>query len=332
MRIWPDTHGRVLVVGAGPSAAALGDLLTGWGWCVETLPAPRGVLRRVHDQTTDVVLLAPHAAADGYLELCRQIKLDQRTALVPVIVVMPPEHVALQEAVLQADADDCFSASAGAAEIRTRLAGALRLKKAAESLEDATAVLTSLANAIEGRDAYTRGHVERVAAYSVSVGRRLGLGDEDLHTLRIGSVIHDIGKVAVPDQILNKPGPLTAEEIVIIRRHPVVGYDVLQPLRTLRNALPIVRWHHERPNGRGYPDGIGGKDLPLLPRLVAVTDVFDALTTARPYRPPLRPEQYRSILDRSVAEGDLDREIVGQLLEWLAQSTPVAAAPSPARC
>ena len=222
--------------------------------------------------------------------------------------------------ITQTEADDCFFQTSGPAEIHARLSGALRLKRAADSLEDAAAVLKSLANAIEGRDLYTRGHVERVSTYGVTIGRRLGLGDADLGTLQIGGVIHDIGKVAVPDQILNKPGALTPAEYEVMRRHPVVGYDVLQPLRTFRAALPIVRWHHERPNGRGYPDGIGGAELPLLARIVAVADVFDALSTARAYRPAMPPAQCRAVLEKFVVDGDLDGELVQVLLTVLEES------------
>ena len=137
-------------------------------------------------------------------------------------------------------------------------------------------------------------------------------------------MVHDIGKVAVPDHILNKPGKLTDEEMQIVRRHPVVGHDILRSLRTFRDVVPIVRWHHERPNGRGYPDGLKGDELPLLPRIVAVSDWFDAMSTDRPYRPALPVVDCKDIMARSAECGDLDAPLVGIFVGILEESLPSA--------
>lgn len=230
-------------------------------------------------------------------------------------MALPAECPVQRADVFAAGADDCLQLPASPAEIVLRLSNLCRVKRATDSLEDATAVITSLANAIEGRDFYTRGHVERVADYAVELGRRVGVPDTDLAVLHIGGIVHDIGKVAVPDHILNKPGSLTPEEWELVRRHPLVGYDILQPLRTFRSVLPLVRWHHERPNGTGYPDGLTGKELPLLPRIVAVADVLDALSTARSYRPAFSVEKCRQILTTGADKGDLDADLVTTLLE-----------------
>ena len=204
-------------------------------------------------------------------------------------------------------------------EIVLRVLNAIRVKQATDSLENATAVITSLANAIEGRDRSTCGHVERVAMYAAEIAKQIGLPERDLSTVRTGGLVHDIGKVVVPDHILNKPGRLTNGEMDLIRRHPVVGYEILKPLRTLQDVLPIVRWHHEKPNGRGYPDGLKGDEIPLLPRIVAVADCFDAISTDRPYRPAMSMGDCRkTLLDMGEAH-DLSKDLVGTLLEILAQ-------------
>jgi len=312
------TCGRVLVVGPDDCAGPVVRAVAAQQWQCIRQPTPAGVLMRVRlDPDLDAVLLAPANDPGPYIELCRHIKFDARTAFVAVIFLLPAEQVARRADAFAAGADDCIQHPASEDEIALRLTSACRLKRATDSLEDATAIITSLANAVEGRDAYTRGHVERVAAYCKEIGRRLGLGCRDLHILEIGGIVHDIGKIAVPDQILNKPGRLTPEEFDIMKRHPVVGYDVLQPLRTFRPVLPLVRWHHERPNGTGYPDGLSDAALPLMPRIVAVADVFDALSTARSYRPAFSPVQYRKILEESAEKGDLDPRVVQVLFEIL---------------
>jgi len=317
----PLSLGFALVVGPSAAASDLHAVLTSHGWGCQRHPSTTGVLARLREEPViDLVLLAPDGDLHAYTELCRQIKFDSRTGFVIVIFALSAAQVEHRSAVFAAGADDCLQLPAPPVEILLRLTNATRMKRATDSLEDATAVITSLANAIEGRDYYTRGHVERVATYAVEIGRRLGLPDTDLAVLRIGGIVHDIGKIAVPDQILNKPGGLTPAEWEVVKRHPLVGYDILQPLRTFRNVLPIVRWHHERPNGTGYPDAIAGEELPLLPRIVAVADIFDALSTARSYRPAYGAEKCRDLLLAAAAAGDVDATVVQTLLDVFGRS------------
>ncbi len=312
------TAGHVFMVCGGMPPPELRQLADKGAWRVTQVDSTAGVLRRLRRETDiDVVLLCPEPPCRPYTELCRDVKFDARTAFLSIIFALLPDSELSRADVYACGADDCIELPAPPAEIALRLSNASRLKRATDSLEDATFVVSSLANAIEGRDVYTRGHVERVSAYCLELGRRVGLGVESFATLRTGGVVHDIGKVAVPDQILNKPGPLTDEEFDIIKRHPVVGYDILKPLRTFQDVLPIVRWHHERPNGLGYPDGLCGDELPLLPRIVAVADVFDAISTARAYRPAFPPERCRSMLTVAAERGDLDAGLVALLLEIL---------------
>ncbi len=322
-------NGRVLIVGDNTPALEIESLLKTRGWFCERIPGTNGVLRRLRDQADlDLVLLVPDAETAPFLELCRHIKFDLRTAYLSVIVVQLAGRPRDQAALLAAGADDALSWPAGPEKIMLRLGNACRIKRATDYLEDANAVISSLANAIEGRDSYTRGHVERVSAYAVELGRRAGVSADELVVLRTGGIVHDIGKVAVPDQILNKPDRLLPAERELVERHPAVGYDILQPLRTFRDVLPVVRWHHERPNGTGYPDGLCGDAIPLVARIVAVADVFDALSTARAYRPAYTPEEYRSILLEAGQRGDLDAELVRILLESLTQSLSLWSSPT----
>jgi ribonuclease P protein subunit RPR2 len=167
----------------------------------------------------------------------------------------------------------------------------------------------ALANAVEARDAYTGKHAERVAAYGIEVARALGSVLADDPEIEFGFLLHDIGKVAVPDAILYKPHPLTDAERILMERHPVIGMQILRGVDFLGEAKAVVRSHHERWDGNGYPDGLAGEDIPLAARVFAVADTLDALTTDRPYRPASRLEKARGIIG-SLAGTQFDPDVV----------------------
>lgn len=176
--------------------------------------------------------------------------------------------------------------------------------------------LESLASALEARDQYTQGHSQRVSEVSMVIGERMGLSEEALNELRVGTVLHDIGKIGVPDEILNKPGRLTPEEFTIMKSHPVIGFEICKPLRLPDGVLMIIRNHHEKLDGSGYPDGLKGGELPLSLRIVCVSDAFDAMSSRRPYREVMDPKQVLSELSRC-AGTQFDPVVVEQLKELL---------------
>jgi putative nucleotidyltransferase with HDIG domain len=157
--------------------------------------------------------------------------------------------------------------------------------RAQELRRSYTATVRALSNAVEARDAYTGKHAERVAAYGLEIADTLGLRLVEQPELEFGFLLHDIGKVAIPDSILYKPGPLTAEERALMEQHPAIGAQIVRGIEFLTDAVDVVRSHHERWDGRGYPDRLAGEQIPLAARVFAVADVLDALTTKRPYRP-----------------------------------------------
>ncbi len=266
------------------------------------------------DDSFDLVVIDGATEHDGSLELCRQVKRDQRFCLLPVVILLHHDQGLQRQVALRWGADDCLTVPEQDDEFLQRCRNLIRTKQATDALENSEKVIFALARIIEGRDRYTQGHVERVSAYAVQLGRHMGLSDADVLALKKGGIVHDLGKIAVPDAVLNKPGPLDEEgEWEWIRQHPVAGYDLLAPLRTFGPVLPIVRWHHERPDGTGYPDGIGGEELPHLPRIVAVADCFDALTTTRPYREGMSMQTSLDILTEGAAQGQYDREVVSTL-------------------
>jgi putative nucleotidyltransferase with HDIG domain len=187
--------------------------------------------------------------------------------------------------------------------------------------------IRALALTLDARDPYTAGHSERVSALSVAVGRQMGLDDESMEVLRLGALLHDIGKIGVPDDVLRKPGALTAEEFEAIKLHPTLGARILRSVPFLAPHIPIVELHHERPDGSGYPHHLRGDEIPLLARIVHVTDAFDAMTSARAYRPGRSGAEALRELWRC-AGAEFDAEIVRALAATL-PSADAASQPEP---
>ena len=187
-------------------------------------------------------------------------------------------------------------------------------------LENAEAVLFSLARSIEARDPTTHGHCERLSEISALLGTRLGLEAEQVTALRRAGVVHDIGKIAVPDAVLLKEGPLTSDEEQLLREHPVVGERICSPLKSFRLVLPIIRHHHEKQDGTGYPDGLSGEQIPLTARILQIVDVYDALTTERPYRTALDSAGAMDAIDEEAGRGWWDRNLVVEFRKMLAEA------------
>ena len=200
----------------------------------------------------------------------------------------------------------------------------LKLKEFTDELETAESVLCTLGLSVESRDPYTEGHCERLAENASNLGRHLHLDEEEIIALRRGGYLHDLGKIAVPDEILKKGANLTAEEWQVMKRHPLTGENICRPLRSLRLVLPIIRNHHEHFNGSGYPDGLQGPDIPVLARILQVVDVYDALRTARPYKPALSHDQAAITMHEEGRSGLWDEELVAEFFQMLEKQRQVA--------
>jgi len=233
---------------------------------------------------------------DGY-EVCRRIKAAPASRLVPVVMVTSLDQTNDRVLALEAGADDYMTKPVDRIELVARVRSALRLKSMYDSLDSAEQVIFALAAAVEAKDPYTEAHTQRVADAARAMGVRLGLPARDLDSLYRGGLIHDIGKIGVPDAILLKPGPLDSRELAKMRMHPVIGESIVRPLRSGTNLLPIIRHHHERYDGGGYPDGLAGRAIPHLARIVAVCDAYDALVTDRPYRKAKSVDEALNILN-----------------------------------
>jgi putative two-component system response regulator len=295
----------------------LGEALLSLGYRVHAVASAEAALVALETAPPDLVLTDVNMGAMSGVELCTRIKADPRRALTPVVILTAVHDLEARVAGLAAGADDFFAKPFELPELHTRLGALLRVKTLLDQLERAESVITALGATIEARDVYTSGHCERLAVYAVALGRRLGVPEPGLHALRLGGYLHDLGKIAVPDGVLLKNGRLTAAERQLVNRHPALGADLVRGMHTLDDVRPIIRHHHERWDGSGYPDGLRGEAIPLGARIMAVVDVYDALRTARPYKAPLSLADTLDILNAETDAGAWDPRIVTRLPEVL---------------
>jgi len=256
-------------------------------------------------------------------ELCRWMKARRSTQLIPVLMISNLQGVENEIVGISSGADEFLIKPLHPAVVRTRVRAMLRNKSLIDSLEEAETILLALAQTVEHRDKYTGKHCQRLAVASVMLGEALGLPSQDLTALYRGGYLHDIGKIAIPDAILFKTGSLTSEEWEVMRSHPTRGEEICRPMRSLAPVLPIIRSHHERWDGTGYPDGLAGEAIPLLARILQVSDIYDALTSERSYKPALSPEEALAVMEEEVRRGWRDPELV-PLFASTIQTNPTA--------
>jgi putative two-component system response regulator len=221
---------------------------------------------------------------------------------------------------IEAGADDFLNKPLFPEELFARVKSLIKLKEYTDELEDAEDVLCTLGLSVEARDPYTEGHCERLARFAYDLGRHMNLDEDSLVALRRGGFLHDLGKITVPDEILKKGSNLTAAEWEVMKQHPITGEMICRPLKSLRPVLPIIRSHHEHWNGTGYPDQLAGEDIPLLARILQTVDVYDALTTERPYKRALSHQEAAHVMRREADAGLWDISVVQEFLSMMAKA------------
>ena len=275
---------------------------------VDTAADAESAVRCCLQMQPDLVLLYDCLPDIGSFKVCRQIKKDPLNQLTPVVLLKPSPDLWDIQRGRDAGAMDIWANPASHWELLGRIQTLLRLKKYMD--EQAKSAVFALARSVDSKQNLRNGHSERLVAYAEQLGESLGLGDKDLHELRIASWLHDIGKIDVPESILLKPGPLNAEERRIMQEHPIIGEKICAPLKSLRKILPVIRHHHEKMDGSGYPDGLRGEAIPLKARILQIADIYDALTTNRPYGGALHPEEALQTLYTEARNGWIDASMV----------------------
>jgi putative two-component system response regulator len=316
---------RILVVDDQPSIAGLmSQLLTMRGYEVVTAANADQAEAEIRQQAPDLILSDVLMPGKSGYEFCRALKDNPATRLIPFVLITGLTDSGDKLRGIEAGADDFLNKPVLAEELIARVKSLLRLKEFTDELETVDSVLCTLGLIVEGRDPYTEGHCERLAKHAADLGRHLRMDEDAIVSLRRGGFLHDLGKIAVPDEILKKGSNLTFEEWQVMKLHPITGENICKPLRSLRLVLPIIRHHHEHSDGSGYPDGLRGSEIPVLPRILQVVDVYDALRTARPYKPALPHEHAAQTMREEARRGLWDADLVAEYFSMLDQQRNAA--------
>lgn len=274
-------------------------------------------LDRLQDISPDAILLdVMMPGIDGF-EVCQKLREIEEFRLLPVIMLTSlgnPDDVARG---MEVGATDYVTKPFHAIELEARVRGAVEKKRLTDRLDDTESVLYALARVVEAKDRTTGDHCDRLSHFSVVLGKAMGLCFDDLEALRRGGILHDIGKVAIPDAILLKQGKLTEDEWVVMRQHPTIGANLCSALRSMRRTIDIIRYHHEKWNGSGYPTGLMGTDIPLLARVFQIVDVYDALASERPYKRAMTRAEVIRVLREETDRGHWDPDIMLSFLNIL---------------
>jgi putative two-component system response regulator len=331
-----SNHTILIVDDLKTNRMVLRDFLKPAGFHVVEATNGEEALERVQESPPDLILLdIVMPKLDGF-QVCRRLKENPVTALIPVVFMTALDKTEDHVKGLEAGADDFLSKPFNRALLSARLTSLLKMKALRDSLDQAEDVILSLARAIEARDHFTEEHVERVADFAVALARLTGYEEDALRDVRYGGILHDIGKIGVPDFILNKRGPLNPDEAAVMERHPVVGWEICKRLRSVAGVLPLVRHHHEKLDGTGYPDHLQGSQISVSARIMAITDIYDACTSNRSYRQAMTQQGACELLLAEAAVKKLDAELVNLFIakvipeEEARQRAAAAAAPEPA--
>ena len=308
---------RILVVDDDPQICALlVRFLEADGFSVLAAGDGQQALEMVLRDPPDLIILDVHMPRMNGLELCRRLKADDQTALIPVTMLTGYNDATERANGLEAGADDFLPKPFDFATLRTRIRAHLRIKRLTDQLERTETVIFSMARWVEMKDEYTEAHLRRVAGYGEQTAKALGLTGEELSSVRYAGILHDVGKIGVPDSIIGKTGSLSALERAVLQKHSGYGAQIVAPMRFAAAVAPVIHAHHERWDGEGYPRRLIGDAIPLGARIVAVADAWDAMNTHRPHRRSLGETEATRLL-REGAGSQWDATVVATFLELL---------------
>jgi putative two-component system response regulator len=295
-------------------------LLGAEGYTVQVAVDGPSALTAIAEGSPDVVLLDLNLPGLSGIEVCRRVRRDAATRLTPIIIVTALDTRSQRVEGLEAGADDYLAKPIDTRELLARVRSLARLKRYTDDLDSAASIIMTLAAMIEARDGYSQGHCSRMANHATRLGRALRLGDADLQALYRGGFLHDIGMLAIPDAVLRKSGSLDPDEYERVRSHTIVGDVLCANLRSFQPVRPIIRSHHERLDGSGYPDGLRGDQIPVVAQIVGVADVFEALTTPRPYQRTHAVEEAFGVLRGQVERGWRRADIVDAFVDSFSEA------------
>lgn len=324
---------RLLVIDDNPEVLKLMMLLLSDEFDLDFASSGEAALVLLRDRAPDLVLSDVMMPGMDGQTLCRKIKSDDSLRHIPVILVTARSGSEMLAEGIEAGADDYIAKPFDSVELKARIRSLLRMRQAEaelalvnQNLKVRTtdlverqralflSMIKSLVSALDAKDKYTRDHSTRVTEFTLRIAEKMGLNERELKDLELASILHDVGKIAVPEKILNKRGRLTDEEFAYIKEHPVVGENILKPIIELQQVANVVRHHHERYDGQGYPDGLKSLEIPIGSRIMAVADAYDSITSDRPYRnADSHNSAVKEIIKRSGAQ--FDPEVVGFFLE-----------------
>lgn len=287
------------------------------GYRITSLTSGEEACARIDDLKPDVILLDVMMPGLNGFEVCRRIKLNLATRLIPVILITALQEREDRITGIEAGCDDFISKPIDRVELIARVRALGKNKRLNDELDDAESVIMSFARAVEAKDGTTGDHCDRLIRLSKAFGLYLGLSGQEIRTLNKASILHDVGKIGVPDAILLKPGKLTKKEWDVMKQHPQIGEEICRPLRSLHDVLPIIRHHHEKWNGTGYPDGLKQDAIPPLARIFQIIDAYDAMTTVRPYKTAFSAEETLKILCEESQRGLWDPNIAEKFVDFI---------------
>jgi putative two-component system response regulator len=313
-----DGNPSILVVDDLPfNLEVLEGILFREGYRVLPASDAREALDVIDRSPVDLAVLDVMMPGMNGFDLCRKLKTISGKRFFPVILVTALNELEDKIKGIEAGADDFLTKPFHTIELVTKIRSLLRLRKLQSELDHSEDIILTLAIAIEAKDPYTKGHSERVGALASDFAEWLGLPGEDRGLLYKAGILHDIGKIGIDDYTLRKKGNLTENEMSTVREHVVIGENICMPLHSARKVLPIIRHHHERWDGTGFPDGLKGNEIPFLARLIAVTDAYDAMVSMRPYRSPFSEDAALDMMDNEKESGQWDPELVGRFIEMI---------------
>ncbi|WP_019507157.1 HD-GYP domain-containing protein [Pleurocapsa sp. PCC 7319] len=308
---------KILIIDENPlSRMTAVDLLSLDGYEVLEADNESSILASITEQHPDLILLDVMMRQLDSFAFCRQLKRDRRTADIPIVLTTLSDSREYRIKVMEAGGDDVLVKPLNRIELSTRVSSLINQKRLNEGLDQTEQVLFTIAKAVDSRSV-NRGSSARVVSLVKSFGEYLNLSAEDIDNLAFAAHLHDIGTIAIPDAVMLKKGELTTEERELIRQHVLIGEEICQPLRNRSGVLPIIRNHHERWDGTGYPDGLHGSAIPYLAQIFQVIDIYDALTSDRPHKKAYTPVEALNIIMEETQKGWRNPQLIAEFTDFI---------------